>query len=199
LSPEFLLISLLIVLTPGTGMIYTLACALTRGWRAALLGALGGTLSIVPHIAAAVFGLAAVLHASAVAFQFVKYLGVAYLLFLAWKMWFSPAAIDTESVKLRGSAWRMFGAGLSVTLGNPKIMVFYMALLPTLLDLGSVSLSGWVELVAIMLVVLVSVDVAWVLLAVQARRMLKSPRAVRIANRASAGLMAGAAGAIATR
>ena len=89
--------------------------------------------------------------------------------------------------------------GLALTLGNPKIMVFYMALLPTLLDLARVSLLGWAELLAVMFAVLAFVDLAWVFLAARARTFLRSPRAVRIANRLSAGTMGLAAAAIAAR
>src|SRR5690606_19161382 len=97
------------------------------------------------------------------------------------------------------SPLRLFFAGMAVTLGNPKIMVFYLALLPTLVDLAAVTVVGWAELVATMALVLVAVDLAWVGAAVQARRMLKSPRAGRITNRVSATAMAGAAAAIAAR
>ena len=95
--------------------------------------------------------------------------------------------------------WRMFAAGLTVTLGNPKIMVFYLALLPTLIDLHRVGLVAWGQLVTTMLVVLAGIDLAWALLAARARRLLRSPRAVRLANRTSASAMAGAAVAIAAK
>lgn len=90
-------------------------------------------------------------------------------------------------------------AGFAVTLGNPKIMVFYIALLPTIIDLRYLSVLGWAELTATMLVVLIAIDMLWVVLAVRARRMLKSPAAVRFTNRLSAGVMTGAATAIAVR
>jgi threonine/homoserine/homoserine lactone efflux protein len=93
--------------------------------------------------------------------------------------------------------WKMFGAGLAVTLGNPKIMVFYLALLPTIVDIAHVGMAGWVELSATMLLVLIAVDLAWALLAARARRLLASRRAVRIANRTGAVVMAGAAATIA--
>ena len=96
------------------------------------------------------------------------------------------------------SPWRMFGAGLTITLGNPKIMVFYLALLPTLVDLNRVGIAAWIELTAIMFAVLAAVDVAWALLAVRARRLLTSRKAVKIANRTSATMMAGAAAVIAS-
>lgn len=97
------------------------------------------------------------------------------------------------------SPLRLFGAGLAVTLGNPKIMVFYLALLPSLLDLASVTVLGWAELTAVMAVVLIAVDLAWVLGAAQARRLFQTAAGRRLANRLSAGMMAGAAGAIAAR
>jgi threonine/homoserine/homoserine lactone efflux protein len=88
---------------------------------------------------------------------------------------------------------------MAVTLGNPKIMMFYLALLPTIIDLTRVTLIGWAELTLTMLLVLVAVDLAWAVAAVQARRLLRSARAMRIANRTSASMMAGAAAAIAAR
>jgi threonine/homoserine/homoserine lactone efflux protein len=93
----------------------------------------------------------------------------------------------------------MFAAGLAVTLGNPKIMVFYMALLPAIIDLQHPTLLGWAELTATMVLVLVAIDLSWVALAARSRNLLRSSRAMRIANRCSAGLMASAATAIATR
>ena len=97
------------------------------------------------------------------------------------------------------SPLRLFLAGMAVTLGNPKIMMFYLALLPTIIDLAAVTLVGWAELTLTMVAVLVAIDLGWALAAAQARKLLRSPRAVRIANRISAGTMAGAAAAIAAR
>jgi threonine/homoserine/homoserine lactone efflux protein len=97
------------------------------------------------------------------------------------------------------SAVKLFFAGMAVTLGNPKIMMFYLALLPTIIDLASVTLVGWLELTLTMAVVLIAIDAVWVIAAAQARKLLKSQRAMKIANRISAGTMAGAAAAIAAR
>jgi threonine/homoserine/homoserine lactone efflux protein len=94
---------------------------------------------------------------------------------------------------------KLFLAGMTVTLGNPKIMMFYMALLPSIIDIQAVTMVGWAELVATMLMVLIVIDISWALLAARARSFLKSRRAVRMANRASTGTMAGAAVAIAMR
>ncbi len=132
-----------------------------------------------------------------VVFLVIKFIGVAYLLYLAWKMWFAPTEVSKGALPSGQSAWRMFGAGLTVTLGNPKIMVFYLALLPTIVDLDRVRGAAWLELTAVTLVVLMTVDLAWALLAVRARRLLTSRKAVKIANRTSATMMAGAAAVIA--
>ena len=110
-----------------------------------------------------------------------------------------PVRLPTANMPERGSPAKMFAAGLAVTLGNPKIMVFYLALLPTIIDLGTVTLVGWGELVVVMLFVLIAIDLAWVVLALRARLLFRSRRALRIANRCSAGLIAAAACAIAAR
>lgn len=147
----------------------------------------------------AVFGLATLAQSFHLVFTWIKWLGVAYLLYLAWKMWRAPVSGADQTLPERGSALRLFFAGLAVTLGNPKIMMFYMALLPTIIDLARLSLTGWIELVATMLIVLIMIDLVWVLMATKARTFLASPRAMRLANRCSAGLMAGAAASIASR
>jgi threonine/homoserine/homoserine lactone efflux protein len=146
----------------------------------------------------AVAGLAVAARSLGAVFIALKFIGAAYLLFLAWKMWFAPTQVAESDLPKGQSPWRMFGAGLTITLGNPKIMVFYVALLPTIVDLNRVGVTAWIELTAVMLVVLVTVDAAWALLAVRARRLLTSRKAVRIANRSSATMMAGAAALIAT-
>ena len=147
----------------------------------------------------AVWGLAAIAQSFHLVFTAIKWAGVAYLLYLAWKMWTTPVEASGVSLPARRGAIRMFLAGLAVTLGNPKIMVFYMALLPTIVDLGGLTFFGWAELTATMAAVLIAVDLVWVGLASRARLLLKSARAVRAANRVSAGMMAGAASAIAAR
>ncbi len=111
-------------------------------------------------------------------------------------MWTAPVT-GAAALPAAGSPLRMFGAGLAVTLGNPKIMVFYLALLPSLLDLGAVGVAGWGELTAVMALVLIVVDLSWVLAASQARRLFRTAAGRRIANRLSGGIMAGAAAAIA--
>jgi threonine/homoserine/homoserine lactone efflux protein len=147
----------------------------------------------------AVFGLAALAETFHWAFVVVKYCGVAYLLWLAWRMWRAPVAVNADGRKPAGSAVPIFFAGIAVTLGNPKIMLFYLALLPALVDLEAVSSIGWLELTATMLVVLAAVDLGYIWLAARARRLFRSPRAMRLANPTCAGIMGAAAGAIASR
>jgi len=147
----------------------------------------------------AVFGLAVVAQTFHVVFAIVKWVGVGYLVYLAWKMWTAPVEARAGEMPREDSPLKLFAAGMAVSLGNPKVMMFYLALLPTIIDLSAITLAGWAELTLTMAAVLVCVDLTWALAASQARRLLKSPRAMKIANRLSAGTMAGAAAAIAAR
>ena len=130
MSIEFLLTSLVIVATPGTGVLYTLAAGLSRGGRASLIAAVGCTLGIVPHLAAAITGAAALLHTSAVAFQSLKYLGVAYLLYLAWATWKDRGALTVEEDAAPRSARRVITSGILINILNPKLTIFFFAFLP---------------------------------------------------------------------
>lgn len=133
----FLITALVIVATPGTGALYAIAAGLTRGTRAALLAAFAGTLGILPHLVAAITGLAAVLHASGVAFQTIKYLGVAYLLWMAWNTWRDRGAlkVDEDSAPVR---WRsVITTGVSINLLNPKLTIFFVAFLPQFVPAGT--------------------------------------------------------------
>ncbi|WP_420101506.1 LysE family translocator [Bosea sp. (in: a-proteobacteria)] len=130
MSPEFLLTSLIIVASPGTGALYTIAAGLTRGSRASLLAAFACTLGIVPHLLAAMMGLAALLHASALAFGIVKYAGVAYLLFMAWQTLKEHGALSVDARPDSRSAWRVLRDGLALNLLNPKLSIFFVAFLP---------------------------------------------------------------------
>lgn len=148
----------------------------------------------------AIAGLAAIAERFHAAFLALKYGGAVYLLYLAWKMWTAPIVIEEQALATDSSSVvRMFLTGMAVTLGNPKIMLFYIALLPTIIDLNGITLFAWAELAAVMLIVLLTVCLTYILLASRARVLLKTPFAVRIANRLGATVMGGAAVAIATR
>lgn len=129
LSPEFLLTSLIVVASPGTGAIYTVAAGLTQGGRASILAALSCTLGIVPHMAAAVTGLAALLHQSALVFDVIKYAGVAYLLWMAWMTLQENGPLQVEGRAPR-PARAMLVEGVMINLLNPKLSIFFFAFLP---------------------------------------------------------------------
>ena len=185
--------------SPGPSIAALVARVLTRGWRSVLPFLLAMWIGEAIWLTMAVFGLSVVAQTFHWAFVVLKYCGVAYLLYLAYKMWNAPADIKEGELPENDSSLRLFLTGMAITLGNPKIMMFYLALLPSIVDLAQVSLFGWAELATTMVLVLMAVDLAWVALAAQARRWLKSPRALRIANRTSATAMGGAAMVIATR
>ena len=128
---EFLITSLVVILLPGTGVIYTLALGISGGLRAGLLAAFGCTLGIVPHILASVAGLAAVLHASALAFEVLRYIGVAYLLFIAWSLLKESNALDLGPEQAPAEkALRIVRKGIFTNIFNPKLSLFFLAFLP---------------------------------------------------------------------
>lgn len=130
MSIEFLLTTLVIVASPGTGVLYTLAAGLSRGPRASIVAAFGCTLGIVPHLAAAILGLAALLHASALAFDLFKYAGVAYLLYMAWSAWRERGPLSVESDQAPRSALQVTVHAVLINLLNPKLSIFFFAFLP---------------------------------------------------------------------
>ena len=127
---DFLLTSLVIVISPGTGVLYTLAAGLSRGWRASIVAAFGCTLGIVPHMAAAIMGIAALLHASAVAFQSFKYLGIAYLLYMAWSTLRDKGALKLEREVGARSVLQVTVHAILINILNPKLSIFFFAFLP---------------------------------------------------------------------
>lgn len=137
MSIEFLLTSMVIVLLPGTGVIYTLAVGLGRGFKASVVAAFGCTLGIVPHIVASIAGLAALLHTSAVAFQAIKYLGVVYLLFMAWSIWRDTGLLEVKEEKQERSARQIITSGILLNLLNPKLSLFFLAFLPQFVPVDS--------------------------------------------------------------
>jgi threonine/homoserine/homoserine lactone efflux protein len=129
-SVEFLLTSFIVIVSPGTGVLYTLAAGLSRGSRASVVAAFGCTIGIVPHMAAAIMGLAALLHTSALAFQTFKYLGVAYLLYMAWNTLRERGALKVEQEVGARSAIQVTVTGILINILNPKLSIFFLAFLP---------------------------------------------------------------------
>lgn len=129
-SVEFLITALVVVLIPGTGVIYTVSNGLFLGWRASIAAALGCTAGIVPHLCASVLGLSAIMHMSAVAFQAMKFVGAAYLLYLAWGMWRETGALSLNKPMAESSVWRIAVRGFLINILNPKLSVFFLAFLP---------------------------------------------------------------------
>jgi threonine/homoserine/homoserine lactone efflux protein len=185
---------------PGPGVTAIVARALGSGMRASFHMLLGLIAGDIVYLTAVVLGLALVAQSFGTAFLVIKWLGVAYLCYLAWSFW--RAGITPQSISGRqagGGALANFGAGLAVTLGNPKTMVFYLAITPTIMDIASVDSIDYALLVAITALVLLVVLLPYVVLAARARLVLQKPRALRLLNRAAASFMAAAAAAIAAR
>ncbi len=129
-SLEFFVTSMIVVASPGVGVVYTIAAGLGRGGRASVVAAFACTLGILPHLAAAMLGLAALLHASAVAFTVVKYAGVAYLLWMAWRTLGEKGALTVEEDERRRGNLEIVFEGIAINLLNPKLSLFFVAFLP---------------------------------------------------------------------
>ena len=136
MTVEFLLTSLIIVASPGTGVLYTLATGLSRGARASVVAAFGCTVGIVPHMAAAILGLAALLHTSALAFQAFNYLGVAYLLYMAWSTLREDGALSVDCDVDAHTSMQVITRAVLINILNPKLSIFFMAFLPQFISAG---------------------------------------------------------------
>jgi threonine/homoserine/homoserine lactone efflux protein len=152
-SLEFLVTSLIVVVTPGTGVLYTLAAGLSWGARASVIAAVGCTLGIVPHMLAAITGLAALLHASALAFEVIKFLGVAYILYLAWSTLREKGALSVDTSPAARSSREIIWSGVLINLLNPKLTIFFFAFLPQFVAVdSSVSALQMIGLSAVFMV-----------------------------------------------
>jgi threonine/homoserine/homoserine lactone efflux protein len=138
-STEFLLTSLVVILIPGTGVIYTVSNGLFLGWRAGIAAAFGCTLGITPHLTASILGLSAILHMSALAFQMVKFAGAAYLLYLAWSMWRETGPLTFDSTSVKTGTWKIITRGFLINILNPKLSLFFLAFLPLFIPADSSS------------------------------------------------------------
>jgi threonine/homoserine/homoserine lactone efflux protein len=134
---EFLLTTLVVVVSPGTGVLYVLAAGLSRGAKASFVASIGCTLGTLPHMAAAITGLAAVLHTSALAFDIIKYLGVAYLLYMAWNTLRETGALSVETDTAQRSPLQVIISGILINILNPKLSIFFFAFLPQFVPANS--------------------------------------------------------------
>jgi len=196
---QFLITSFVVVIAPGTGVIYTLAVGLGRGSRAASWAALGCTFGIVPHLAAATLGLAALLHTSAMAFQIVKFAGVAYLLYLAWQALRAGGALAIEPDPRPESPWRIARRGALINILNPKLSIFFLALLPPFLSGDPATATAeMATLGGVFMVMTYVVFLGYGAFAARVRRaILGSDRILRWLNRCFAGVFALLAGRLA--
>ena len=199
ISLQFLVTAFVVVIAPGTGVIYTLALGLGQGRRAALWAALGCTFGIVPHLLAATLGLAAVLHTSALLFNAVKFAGVAYLLFLAWQMLKTGGTLSVEAERCPDPGWRIALRGALINILNPKLSIFFLALLPPFLsgDVGQATLE-MTSLGLVFMGMTFAVFVVYGLFAAKARDLILGSDAVmRWLNRTFAALFVALAGRLA--
>jgi len=185
--------------SPGPSIAALVSRVLQSGWRSVLPFLTAMWLGEALWLIAAILGLSALAQSFHPAFIALKYAGIAYLLYLAWRMWNAPVDPQGESLPVTDSNWKLFASGMAITLGNPKIMVFYLALLPGLISVTTIGTGGLIVLIVVLLVVLAVIDLSWVAAASLARNFMRRPGAVRATNKISAGLMAGAALVIATR
>ena len=189
MSLAFLITSLIVIVSPGTGVLYTLAAALTRGSRASVAAAFGCTLGIVPHIAAAMLGLAAVLHTSALAFAALKWLGVIYLLFMAWQALRERGALQVDGRVDTRSAAKLIVTGFLINILNPKLSIFFLAFLPQFIaaDEGR-PVMRMLELSTAFMAMTFAVFVVYGLFAAAVRdRIVTRPRVMTWLRRAFAG------------
>ena len=190
MSFAFLVTSLIVVVSPGTGVLYTLATALTRGARAAVAAAFGCTLGILPAMGAAMVGLAAVLHTSALAFAALKWLGVAYLLYMAWQSLREEGALSVEGPRpTAGREARVIVKGFLINILNPKLSIFFLAFLPQFIASDEVHpLARMLELSATFMLMTFVVFVLYGLFAARVRdHVVSRPRVMAWLRRAFAG------------
>ena len=186
--------------SPGPGIAALVARVIGRGPEGAPAFAAGLVLGDLVWLAVATLGLAVVAQTFHEIFLIIKYAGAAYLVYLAYRMWTAPVeARDITADRRRESHLRLFVGGLALTLGNPKVVAFYLALLPNLIDLARVGVVGYVELASICIVVLTIVFGVYVVAAARVRALFRSTRAMRLLNRTGGTMMAGAAVAVATK
>ena len=173
MSIEFLVTTLIVVVSPGIGVLYTLGAALSRGFRASVIAAFGCTLGIVPHVLVAIVGLSAFLHAGALAFQVLRYAGAAYLLYLAWDALRAQGALKIDARVGARSALQVVTTAVLINILNPKLSIFFFAFLPQFISAADPDPTGqMVALSAVFMALTFLVFVGYGLLAAAARRQI---------------------------
>jgi threonine/homoserine/homoserine lactone efflux protein len=191
-SIDFLITSLIVVVSPGTGVLFTIAAGLARGPRASVVAAFGCTLGIVPHMAAAIMGVAALLHTSALAFQILKYLGVAYLLYMAWSTLRERGALQVSGEIGPRPAMHVITTAVLINILNPKLSIFFFAFLPQFVSADEAHpLARMLELSAVFMLLTFAVFVVYGLFAAAVRRhVISRPQVLTWMRRAFAGAFA---------
>ena len=189
MSISFLLTSLIVIVSPGTGVLYTLAVALSRGSRASVAAAFGCTLGILPHMLAAMLGLAAVLHTSALAFSVLKWCGVLYLLYMAWQTLRERGALAVDAPVEEAKPRRVVITGFLINILNPKLSIFFLAFLPQFIAADEAHpLARMLELSAVFMLMTYVVFVLYGLFAAGVRdRVVSRPNVMTWLRRAFAG------------
>jgi threonine/homoserine/homoserine lactone efflux protein len=192
MSLDFLITSLVVIASPGIGVLFTLAAGLSRGSWASIVAAFGCTLGIVPHMAAAIMGLAALLHTSALAFQILKYLGVAYLLYMAWSTLKDHGALRVEKEIGARSAAQVIVSAVLINILNPKLSIFFLAFLPQFVHADEVyPLTRMLELSGVFLLLTFVVFAGYGVCAAAVRtHVISRPKVLAWMRRAFAGAFA---------
>jgi threonine/homoserine/homoserine lactone efflux protein len=189
----------IVCVVPGPGVAAIVARGLGGGFRGAVPMVVGILLGDLVYLTFAAFGLAAIATYFGPVFAVIRYASALYLLYIAWKFWTARPGSEQIGPKTEAHWTRTVLAGLSLTLGNPKTIVFYLALLPTVVPLERITLVGFLELAAIVVVILLIIGCGYAALAARARAFFTSPRALRRLNRFTGGILALAAGAVIVR
>ena len=199
INPQFLLTSLLVILIPGTGVVYTITTGLTLKWRASLAAAFGCTLGIVPHIMASILGLSALLNMSAQVFSILKLAGAAYLLFLAWNMWREAGTLDINKKSSETTLRQIITRAIAINLLNPKLTIFFFAFLPLFTSKNAASPTA--ELIVLSAIFMGMTFIVFagygILASAISAYFMNAPRAVKRFQRAFAVILAGFAAELA--
>lgn len=189
----------LAVASPGPGIAAIVARSLSTGFRRVVPFVLGIAAGDLVWLTFSVLGLSVLMQNFHGLFLAIKYAGCAYLVYLAWKLWTAPVKSLADQPAMRGEGIRLFLGGVALTLGNPKVMVFFVSILPLVVDLNAITPLAFAEIVALTTLIINSTLLGYAFLADRARRLVSSPRTMRRINRVTGGVMAGAAAAIAAR